>query len=421
MKIECEILSAEVEFLDRTLSHPLQLSSGLITVITEARATVRVRANGKEATGIGAIYLSDLWSWPDPSLSHEHRDGVMRDLCRRFAEELPAWGAPAAHPLILGLRLHDRACHGELVAPLLAHALCVSPFDAAIHDAAGRALGLSAFDFYRDNVPVPEADEYFAEKNTFAAIRAALREPEESLTAWWVVGASDDLSGAFSTAVRERKYGAFKLKLLAKDNAADVARTIEVYDTAHRLGIQGVRLSVDTNEGNRSAEEVIDYLERLRAERPDVYNALEYLEQPTSRDILNHPHDWRAVSRLKPAMLDEGLTDLSLLPLAKEQGWGGLALKTCKGHSFTLVAAAWAKEQGIPVAMQDLTNPGYAAIHSYLMAAHLDVINGIELNSYQYTPSANAEWLPRRADLFEIQDGLHRLPVKEVIGIGSDL
>jgi len=200
------------------------------------------------------------------------------------------------------------------------------------------------------------------------------------------------------------------------------ARTIEIYDTARSLGCVAPRLSLDSNEGNKDAAEVEEYLLTLREQRPDVFQALEYLEQPTGRDITVHQHNWQAVSKLKPVLLDEGLTDLALLPLAKEQGWSGLALKTCKGHSFTLIAAAWAREQGIPLAMQDLTNPGYAAIHSWLMAAHLGTFNGVELNSPQYTPAANEAWLPRLAPLFQPTGGQHRLPGAErLIGLGTDL
>lgn len=124
---------------------------------------------------------------------------------------------------------------------------------------------------------------------------------------------------------------------------------------------------------------------------------------------------------LKPVLLDEGLTGLELLKEAVAQGWSGLALKTCKGHSFALVAAAWARERGLLVALQDLTNPGYALIHAALLAAHVPMINGVELNSPQFTPGANAEWLPRLAGLFEPARGVHRLPGKVPAGLGSEL
>jgi hypothetical protein len=109
------------------------------------------------------------------------------------------------------------------------------------------------------------------------------------------------------------------------------------------------------------------------------------------------------------------------MEIAAQQGWSGFALKTCKGHSFSLVAAAWARRRGMLLALQDLTNPGLAAIHAFLFAAHLPVINGVELNSMQFTPAANAGWLPRLASLFEPRDGMHRLPDTAPPGLGSTL
>ena len=108
-------------------------------------------------------------------------------------------------------------------------------------------------------------------------------------------------------------------------------------------GAKNIELSVDTNEANPDADSVLDYLKRLKAADAEVFNSLQYFEQPTGRDITVHKFDWRDVSKLKPVMLDEGLTSLELMAEAKNQGWSGFALKTCKGHSFALTAAAWAK------------------------------------------------------------------------------
>jgi hypothetical protein len=48
-------------------------------------------------------------------------------------------------------------------------------------------------------------------------------------------------------------------------------------------------------------------------------------------------------------------------------------------------------------------------------------LNGVELNSPQFTPAANAEWLPRLAGLFEPTDGRHRLHGPTPPGLGSQL
>ncbi len=417
---QVRVLDAKIEFLSQSFRKPLQLSSGVISEITEARVAVTVETGSQRAEGRGSIYLSDLWSWPDPNLPHDQRDAVLRELCTQFAGRLPEWCGERAHPLEHGLRLHHAACH-DRHPPVLARAMCASPFDAAIHDAVGIALDQSAFSFYEEDTPIPSADPFFDGESACAAIRKTLApSPSKHLRAWWLVSARDDLEREVAPHVREGGYQAFKLKILGKDPLADANRTIEVYRALRSWGIGSPILSVDSNEANPDAASVLEYLERLRALDLAAFEALLYLEQPTGRDIRINAHDWRTVTALKPVLLDEGLTDLGLLPLARKQGWSGLALKTCKGHSFALVAAAWARKHGMLLSLQDLTNPGYSAIHAFLFAAHIPMLNGIELNSPQYTPAANAPWLPRLAGLFQPQ-GMHSLDARRVVGLGSNL
>lgn len=419
---QTQVLEAQVEFLEQKLRVPLRLSTGLIESVTEARATVRVRVGDREATGRGNIYLSDLWAWPDPSRTHAERDAVLRKECEEIAATLPALVGAPAHPLELGLRLHDAVCEKASTPPALALALCMAPFDAAIHDAAGHALGISAFAFYQTPAEIPAVDRLFP-KGACVAIATMLHPPKDALEAWWLVNAHDDLEasdGDFVRAIRERGMHHFKIKILGKDIEGDAKRTAAVFQAAKKHGVATPRLSLDSNEAHPNAEAVRDFLLKLQTADAHAFEAVMYLEQPTSRDIRERGFDWRAAAKLKPILLDEGLSSFDLLPLAIEQGWSGLALKTCKGHSFTLAAAAWAYERGLLLAMQDLTNPGLSAIHSWLMAAHLPVINGIELNSPQFTPQANATWLPRLDDLFHIRDGFHRMNPR-VIGLGSGL
>lgn len=420
-EMKTEIVEASVEFFNRKLRHPLQLSSGIIREVTEARASVTVRAKGREATGRGSIYLSDLWAWPDSSLSHQERDTALRKLCLDYARRLKdLCGGEPAHPLELGLRLHANVL-GPGAPPELARILCTSPLDAALHDAAGIALQRSAFDFYREDHPLPSADPCLPETGACAAIRTLLHKPVRRLEAWWIVGAHDSLEEEVEPAVRQKGYRCFKLKLLGKDPSADVRRTLQVFHAVRRFGARQPRLSLDSNEGNPDAESVREYLLELQKTDAEAFQAVEYLEQPTHRDLLGHPQDWHSVTRLKPVFLDEGLTRAELFPEAVRQGWSGFAVKTCKGHSFSLLAAAWAHHHKLQLTLQDLTNPGLAAIHAALLAAHLPTLNGVELNSPQYTPEANREWLPRLAALLEPTEGVHRLTFPVPPGLGSVL
>jgi len=414
-----KITNAEVEFIEQPFITPLIISSGTITEITEAVATVQVEVAGKTASGRGSIYLSDLWAWPDPALTHEQRDATLRKLCKDIAQNLYKYcGGSPAHPMELGLRLHDSVCH-DTTPPVLARAMCASPFDAAIHDATGNAMGISAFDFYKEPCEIPVADKFF-EGPAYKAIDEVISKPKSKLKAWYLVCKNDDME-VLRPWVQDRGYRCFKIKILGKDNDYDVTRTVEVYRCVTELGAENVEISVDTNEANPDDASVLDYLQRLKAADGDAYNAFQYFEQPTGRDITIHKFDWREVSKLKPVMLDEGLTSLELMSEAKAQGWTGFALKTCKGHSFALTAAAWAKRNGIKLSLQDLTNPGLSMIHAALFAAHVHTMNDVELNSPQFTPAANEKWIGRLGGLFDPHNGVHELSQNHPVGLGSTL
>lgn len=421
--MNCEILSASISFREQPFAKPLQLSSGTITEITEATATVKVRVDHAEAEGRSSIYLSDLWAWPDPARSHAERDSAMRDYCTRIARLLPERNDGPCHPLAHGMGMMSRSgsSAGAHDPPLMARLVCLSPFDAAVHDAAGRALGLSAFRIYGDQ-HADQTEGSPASPAHMEAIRSfLLPRPSPSADGWYVVSGTDPLAGDFSEFIQQRGFHCFKLKTHGKDPEADARRTAEVYQAALRLGVSSPRLSADSNEGNPDAASVMAYLDALQAMDAGAFAALEYLEQPTGRDIRQHAFDWHEITARKPVLVDEGLLDVSLLPLIEEQGWGGICLKTCKGHSFNLVAGAWAHARGLKIAVQDLTNPGLAAIHSCLLAQHTPNINGVELNSPQFTPAANDAWAVREASLFTPVDGRHRVSDPMAVGLGSGL
>lgn len=427
MSSSVRIVSAGVEFHRRPFARPLRLASGTITEITEARASVTVEAeNGKTATGRGSIYLSDLWAWPNPAREPAERAAAMRDYCAQIARRLSdkAEEDAFAHPLEIGLRLLHRRVSNDDATPLppLARLVCAAPFDAALHDAAGIAVGRSAFALYEKSAPIPEADALFPDTGAFTAIRRLLlHSPAPRLDSLLVVGKGEDLR-AWEDWVTEKGCRAFKLKIGGTDAAEDAARVADLYRQARALGVAAPRLTVDSNCFAPDAALVLRFLELLEAESTEAYGALEAVEQPTGRDIRAHAFDWRAVAARKPVLLDEALTDFDVLREAEAQGWNGLAVKTCRGHSFSLVTAAWAFERGWKLTMMDLTNPGYAAIHSALFAAHLPGVTAIEMNAPQYTPAANAEWLPRLADLLApAASGSHLLPSPRPVGLGTSL
>jgi hypothetical protein len=401
------------------------LSSGTIEDLTEARATVTIEtAGGKRANGRGSVYLSDLWAWPDLQYLHEQRVHQLRGFVSKIATGcIEIASVETLHPLELGLRLHHWALKElstEIPIPALARAMCASPFDAAIHDATGIALGRSAFSLFDEDGTIPSADEYFPHGGAIEAIRRVITPMRRSFPAWLVVSKNDLLPDMILTAYANSGYRCFKLKITGRDHADDVLRTIEVYRASQSIGVAKPTLVVDSNEANPDAASVLYFLERLESLDCNAYRALA-IEQPTARDIVNSPFDWRPIAERKPVLLDEGLIDLEILELARQQGWSGFALKTCKGHSMLLATAAWAHSHGMLLSLQDLTNPGIALIHGALVGAHLPTMNGAELNSPQFIPAANEDFIPRLSSLFSPRDGLHYLPADVPDGLGSKL
>ena len=148
-----------------------------------------------------------------------------------------------------------------------------------------------------------------------------------------------------------------------------------------------------------------------------AYDRIQYVEQPTARDLKAHPENkMHEAAKFKPVVIDESLIDLESLHLAREMGYTGVALKACKGQSQSLLMAAAAQKFGMFLCVQDLTCPGASLIHSAGLAAHVPGVAAIEANARQYAPAANAAWAERFPGIFRVTDGT--LATGELTGLG---
>ena len=111
-------------------------------------------------------------------------------------------------------------------------------------------------------------------------------------------------------------------------------------------------------------------------------------------------------AKLRPVVIDESLTDLESLLLAREMGYNGVALKACKGQSQAVLMAAAAQKYGMFLCVQDLTCPGASLIHSVGISAHVPAVAGIEANARQYVPAANSAWEQRFPGIFKVDGRL---------------
>ena len=117
---------------------------------------------------------------------------------------------------------------------------------------------------------------------------------------------------------------------------------------------------------------MLECLGRIRARSPEAFERILYIEQPTARDLeANRQNVMHEAARLRPVVIDESLTDLESLVLAREMGYTGVALKACKGQSQTMLMAAAAQKYKMFLCVQDLTCPGASLIHSVGISAHV--------------------------------------------------
>jgi L-alanine-DL-glutamate epimerase-like enolase superfamily enzyme len=212
-----------------------------------------------------------------------------------------------------------------------------------------------------------------------------------------------------------------KIKLNGDDLAWDVERVVRVDRVAEQVqakrGVDEWWYSLDFNERCGSVDYLLEFMHRLQSRAPRAWQRVQYIEQPTSRDLRGAGHvHLQAASQLKPVVADEALTDLESLYLARDLGYTGVALKACKGQTQSLLLAAAAQKLGMFLCVQDLTCPGASFIHSAGLAAHVPPVAAIEGNARQYMPQANRPWEHRFPGLFHITDGYVR--TGEIIGPG---
>ncbi|HEX4212415.1 MAG TPA: enolase C-terminal domain-like protein [Candidatus Dormibacteraeota bacterium] len=388
--------------------------------LTLCHVRVRVESRrGDPGVGWGAIFLSHPWAMPQVPLPAEARDGLMRELVVDACERAAGDGE-FTHPLDIFSRLRGErpvpASARGLAAPIpeLARLVCLSPVDAAIHDAFGIAAGISSYDAYgpehcaHDLAPLVGeglAGRYAAD---FLREEAATRVPVAH-----TVGLGDsltdprrsDLEGPPRTLerwiARDGVY-CFKVKF-GGDIAWDLERLIEVHDVAaSALGGRPIELSVDFNGQCPSVDLLVGLLEDLRRRSPATYAALRYVEQPTAPETTP---EVRAASALKPMILDEAFTRLDEIEPALEAGWSGVAIKTCKGQSLCLLGLAAVRRRDAMCVIQDLSNVGVAFLQSVGLASRLPEMTGLEANARQYYPNSSGPETAAHPDVMRVAEG----------------
>lgn len=413
---------------------PIKFGGRVVTdaLLLNVEVEVETRA-GQRGLGRGSMPLGNVWAWPSKLVATDQTLAAMEAFGRRCVAAANGH-RQMGHPLELCQSLAlEHTAHAQAIAtqvglaeplPRLAQLVAASPLEAAIHDAYGRALGQNSYNLLGREYVGPDLAAFLDDDFRGEWLdQYTLRQPKPRMPLYHLVGALDPLT----TADIERPIGDglpetlgdwitadglthLKIKLAGDDLEWDVERVCRVEAAA--LAAQTPRgcgqwnYSVDFNEKCDSVEYVLDFLAQVEARSPDAYRRIQYIEQPTHRDLrANAANRMHAAARLKPVVIDESLVDLDSLHAAREMGYSGVALKACKGHSEALLMGAAAQKYGLFLCVQDLTCPGASFLHSASLAARIPTVSAIEGNGRQYCPAGNRGWEERFPAMFQITDG----------------
>jgi L-alanine-DL-glutamate epimerase-like enolase superfamily enzyme len=416
---DVRVIGASLWFIPIAARMPLKFGPETVTEVTCARVRLTVcdRAGGR-AHGWGETPLSVQWVWPS-DLPYEQRLRVLREECiactRRWLE-CERWG----HPIEIGHELCDREGGG---LPVLAHLVCNASFDLALHDAYANLHGIGTYDSYTSQWLASDLAHYLAPVEG-SAVEFHNRVPADYLVkpalwlpAWHLVGGKDPLDPADLTGaepddgypvllrdwIRQDGLKCLKIKLTGIDAVWDYERIVRVGTIAIEEGCTW--LSADFNCTVHEPAYVNDVLDRLMRDQPRIYQMLLYVEQPFPYELEQYPIDVRSVAARKPLFMDESAHNWQLVRLGRQLGWSGVALKTCKTQTGALLELCWAKAHGMPLMIQDLSNPMLAQIPHVQLAAHAGTIMGVETNGMQFYPDASRPEAAVHPGLFQRRNG----------------
>ncbi|MCD6404422.1 MAG: mandelate racemase/muconate lactonizing enzyme family protein [Planctomycetes bacterium] len=398
---------------------------------------------GKTAWGFGSMIVGSTWSFPSKKL--DSTGDVLRALSARATKIVTsACGSEYRHPLdhshvLEPLFLRDAVEYatevnlGEAVPPL-ATLVATSPLDAAIHDAFGKVNGLNVYNAYGPDFASNDLATYLDDRFKGEYLDMyTLREPKRTMPLYHLVGGIDALTQAD---LKERIDDALpetlgewmkadglthlKIKMDGQDAAWDIQRIIAVNEVADSVDPgRDWQFSIDFNERCENVDYLLDVLAKVKESSAEAFDRIQYIEQPTSRDLDANPQNkMHEAAKIKPVVIDEALTGYESLLTSIEMGYSGVALKACKGQSQSLILGAAAQKLGLFLCVQDLTCTGPSYLHSVGLAARIPTVAAVEGNGRQYCPAANEEFARIFPTTFKVTGGTIETGVLTGPGLG---
>ncbi|MEL6109748.1 MAG: mandelate racemase/muconate lactonizing enzyme family protein [Planctomycetota bacterium] len=419
---------------------PMKFGGRVVNDVTVLSVDCHAETQAGRETGLGSMTMGVAWAWPSSQVDDETKLRTVVELSHRIARAYEN-GDQTGHPLDICHRIVEErarlaaelAKELELSEPIpeLAVLLAASPIESALFDAHGKAASKSSYAMLGRDHLANELDHYLGSEFKGLHLSDLISAtPRQTLPLYHLVGAldplettdlvdpiGDQLPETLGDWIDRNGLTHLKIKLDGADLEWDVQRVKRIAKVAlERRAIQWA-FSLDFNERCESEDYVLELLDRLESESEQAFDFVQYIEQPTHRD-LNRPGQatmHRAAKR-RPVVIDESLIDLQSLQTAIDQGYSGIALKACKGHSEALLLGAVARHKELFLCVQDLTCVGASLLHSASLAAHIPGAAAVESNGRQYAPAGNERWMERFSDFFEVRGG--SVPTGQLSGPG---
>jgi len=421
---------------------PIKFGGRVVEDVTILRSEISVTLGGsrKKVKGIGEMTMGNAWAWPS-KIPSKITLKLLLELANRLALRVEAANL-TGDPLQI---THQVAAMRDSVTdelnqefkiteriPKLAAMLAASPLEAAIHDAFGRAQGKNSFDCMTAEYLNEDLSAYLGEDFIGKyPVDYLSDKPKPTMPLYHLVGALDPLSDAdiksrlndgypetLEEWLRSDGITHLKIKLAGNNIDWDVGRIVEVTRICEATAPErNWKLSFDFNEQCPNEDYVIDLLERIERLSNLSFQRLQYIEQPTPRDLtIRTEMTVHRIARIRPVVIDESLTDLQSLKLARQRGYTGLALKACKGQTECLLMGAAGAQYGMFTCVQDLTCVGGSFLHSAAIASRFPKVVAIEGNGRQYCPAGNQSYMKQYAPMFRVRYGT--IPTELLSGEG---
>ena len=425
-----EVSSETEQFNYRT---PIKFGGRVVNDVVLLHVTAEVETrDGRRGKGFGSMPVGNIWAWPSSTTSADQALEAMTVLGKNLAHDANDY-QEMGHPLEI---THDLAAGYQSASdviteamgiegmPRLAQLVSASPLEAAIHDAYGKTLGENSYNLLSAEFANRDIASYLTDEFAGEYLdQYTSREPKPTMPLYHLIGALDPLTdGDIENRVNDGLPETLpewitadglthmKIKLNGDNLDWDVERVVSIERVAAEAqaarGCTAWCYSADFNEKCANVQYVLDFLAKVREQAPQALDRLQYIEQPTHRDLKANPDNrMHEAAKIKPVVIDESLVDFECLMLSRELGYSGVALKACKGHTEALLMGAAAQKYGMFLCVQDLTCPGASFLHSASLSARIPTVAAIEGNGRQYCPAANAGWDRRFPSMFDVTDG----------------